>query len=47
VGAFKGGKGNDALDAADGIAGNDTVDGGGDADTCAADPGDTKANCEA
>jgi extracellular elastinolytic metalloproteinase len=45
----KGGGGNDALDIRDGIAANgDKADGGGGvADSCLVDAGDTKLNCEA
>jgi hypothetical protein len=42
-----GGDGNDMLDVNDGVAGNDTVDGGNGTDTCHRDASDTVLRCEA
>ena len=39
--------GNDTLVATDGISGNDTLKAAGGTDSCTADVGDAKANCEA
>jgi serralysin len=38
--------GDDVLYAADGVSGNDRVDGGAGTDGCKADPGDTRLGCE-
>lgn len=40
------GAGNDDVDLTDGVSGNDSVDGGGDSDSCLADVGDAIINCE-
>jgi Ca2+-binding RTX toxin-like protein len=37
--------GNDTIDVADGILGNDTIDGGADVDVCTADAGDATLGC--
>ncbi len=44
---FDGGWDNDMLVGADGVEGNDVVDGGSDTDTCTADNRDGRFNCEA
>ncbi|MFF0110755.1 calcium-binding protein [Streptomyces hirsutus] len=43
---LNGGPGNDTLRGADGISGNDTVNGGIHTDSCTADTGDNRINCE-
>jgi Ca2+-binding RTX toxin-like protein len=40
------GAGNDDVDLTDDVSGNDSVDGGGDSDSCLADVGDAVINCE-
>jgi PKD repeat protein len=42
---FQGGPGADTLNAADGVAKNDTVDGGTGTDSCTVDAGDTVISC--
>ena len=43
---FQNEDGNDTLKTRDGVAGNDTADGGVQTDTCVIDPGDTATSCE-
>lgn len=42
---MSGGEDSDELNAADGVGGNDILDGGGDIDACHLDPGDTFMGC--
>jgi Ca2+-binding RTX toxin-like protein len=42
---FKGGRGNDMLNAVDGVSGNDQVYGGDGTDACTADTGDRVVDC--
>jgi hypothetical protein len=48
VDILKGAGSNDTLDSRDGVEGNDTLDGGGDTDTCTTDATEKspKVSCE-